>query len=83
MARGDQPVRRPTAAGDLLHREQPDRAVDAGAEQSAVVSLPTRRAGYGIPGITIDGTDPGRSAAAFTWAAERARAGSARRSSSW
>jgi pyruvate/2-oxoglutarate/acetoin dehydrogenase E1 component len=31
--------------------------------------------GYGIPGITIDGTDPDEVAAAFTWAAERAREG--------
>lgn len=31
--------------------------------------------GYGITGITIDGTDPDAVAAAFTWAAERARDG--------
>ena len=31
--------------------------------------------GYGIPGITIDGTDPDAIAAAFAWAAERARGG--------
>ena len=30
MARGDQPVRRAPAAGGLLHREQPDGALDAG-----------------------------------------------------
>ena len=30
---------------------------------------------YGIPSITIDGTDPDEIAAAFTWAAERARDG--------
>jgi 2-oxoisovalerate dehydrogenase E1 component beta subunit len=34
-----------------------------------------KAAGYGIPGITIDGTDPDQIAAAFTWAADRARAG--------
>jgi 2-oxoisovalerate dehydrogenase E1 component len=34
-----------------------------------------KAAGYGVPGITIDGTDPDVIAAAFTWAAERARAG--------
>jgi len=34
-----------------------------------------KAAGYGIPGITIDGTDADAVAAAFTWAAERARAG--------
>ena len=31
--------------------------------------------GYGIPGVTVDGTDPDSIAAAFTWAAERARQG--------
>ena len=30
---------------------------------------------YGIPSVTIDGTDPEAIAAAFAWAAERARAG--------
>ena len=34
-----------------------------------------KAAGYGIPGITIDGTDPDEIAAAFGWAVERARAG--------
>jgi 2-oxoisovalerate dehydrogenase E1 component beta subunit len=34
-----------------------------------------KAAGYGIPGFTIDGTDPDAIAAAFTWAAERAREG--------
>jgi len=34
-----------------------------------------KAAGYGIPGLTIDGTDPDAIAAAFAWAAERARAG--------
>ena len=34
-----------------------------------------KAAGYGIPGITIDGTDPDEIAAAFAWAVERARAG--------
>jgi pyruvate/2-oxoglutarate/acetoin dehydrogenase E1 component len=35
-----------------------------------------KAAGYGIPGLTLDGTDPEAIAAAFAWAAERARAGS-------
>jgi 2-oxoisovalerate dehydrogenase E1 component beta subunit len=34
-----------------------------------------KAAGYGLPGITIDGTDPDEIAAAFTWAAARARSG--------
>jgi 2-oxoisovalerate dehydrogenase E1 component len=44
-------------------------------EQSAVRVFADKAAGYGIPGITIDGTDPDEIAGAFTWAAERARAG--------
>jgi 2-oxoisovalerate dehydrogenase E1 component beta subunit len=34
-----------------------------------------KAAGYGIPGITLDGTDPEAVAAALAWSAERARAG--------
>ncbi|PYQ54579.1 MAG: hypothetical protein DMF78_05350, partial [Acidobacteria bacterium] len=45
------------------------------AEQSAVRVFADKAAGYGIPGLTIDGTDPEAVAAAFAWAAERARAG--------
>ncbi|HEX2254198.1 MAG TPA: thiamine pyrophosphate-dependent enzyme [Thermoanaerobaculia bacterium] len=44
-------------------------------EQSAVRVFADKAAGYGIPGITLDGTDPEAVAAAFAWAAERARAG--------
>ena len=45
------------------------------ADQSAVRVFADKAAGYGVPGVTIDGTDPDQVAAAFTWAAERARAG--------
>jgi 2-oxoisovalerate dehydrogenase E1 component len=45
------------------------------SEQSAARVFADRAAGYGIPGLTIDGTDPDAIAAAFAWAAERARAG--------
>jgi 2-oxoisovalerate dehydrogenase E1 component len=45
------------------------------AQQSAVRTFADKAAGYGIPGITIDGTDPEAIAAAFAWAAERARNG--------
>jgi 2-oxoisovalerate dehydrogenase E1 component len=45
------------------------------ADQSAVRVFADKATGYGVPGITIDGTDPDEIAAAFTWAAERARAG--------
>ena len=44
-------------------------------EQSAVRVFADKASGYGIPGITIDGTDPDDIAAAFAWAVERARAG--------
>ena len=45
------------------------------AEQSAVRVFADKAVGYGIPGITIDGTDPDEIAAAFAWAVERARTG--------
>jgi 2-oxoisovalerate dehydrogenase E1 component len=45
------------------------------AEQSAARVFADKAVGYGIPGITIDGTDPVEIAAAFSWAAERARGG--------
>lgn len=45
------------------------------ADQSAVRAFADKAAGYGIPGLTIDGTDPDAVAGAFTWAAERARSG--------
>src|SRR3954447_20008544 len=45
------------------------------AEQSAVRVFADKAIGYGIPAITIDGTDADAIAAAFTWAAERAREG--------
>ncbi len=45
------------------------------ADQSAVRVFAEKAAGYGIPGITLDGTEPEGIAAAFAWAAERARAG--------
>ena len=45
------------------------------SDQSAVRTFADKAAGYGVPGLTIDGTDPEAIAAAFGWAAERARAG--------
>ena len=45
------------------------------SDQSAVRVFAEKAAGYGIPGITLDGTDPDAIAAAFAWAVERARAG--------
>jgi 2-oxoisovalerate dehydrogenase E1 component len=45
------------------------------AEQSRARVFADRAAGYGVPGVTIDGTDPDAIAGAFGWAADRARAG--------
>jgi 2-oxoisovalerate dehydrogenase E1 component len=45
------------------------------AETSAVRVFADKAAGYGVPGLTIDGTDPEQVAGAFAWAAERARGG--------
>ena len=44
-------------------------------DQSAVRVFADKAAGYGIPGVTIDGTDPDEIASTFAWAVERARAG--------
>jgi 2-oxoisovalerate dehydrogenase E1 component len=44
-------------------------------DNSAVRVFADKAIGYGIPSVTIDGTDPDAIAAAFTWAAERARTG--------
>lgn len=44
-------------------------------EQSAVRTFADKAIGYGIPAVTVDGTDPEQIAAAFAWAAERARGG--------
>lgn len=45
------------------------------SDNSAARVFADKAAGYGVPGITVDGTDPDAIAGAFTWAAERARAG--------
>jgi 2-oxoisovalerate dehydrogenase E1 component len=45
------------------------------SDQSAVRVFADKAVGYGVPGLTIDGTDPDAIAAAFTWAADRARHG--------
>ena len=44
-------------------------------ENSAARVFADKALGYGIPAVTIDGTDPEAIAAAFTWATERARGG--------
>ena len=44
-------------------------------DNSAARVFADKAVGYGVPGITMDGTDPEAIAAGFTWAAERARAG--------
>jgi 2-oxoisovalerate dehydrogenase E1 component len=45
------------------------------SEQSSVRVFADKAQGYGIPGISLDGTDPEAIAAAFAWAADRAREG--------
>jgi 2-oxoisovalerate dehydrogenase E1 component len=45
------------------------------AAQSAVRVFADKAMAYGIPGITVDGTDPEAIAAAFAWAGDRAREG--------
>jgi 2-oxoisovalerate dehydrogenase E1 component len=44
-------------------------------EQSAVRVFADKATGYGVAGVTVDGTDPEAIASTFTWAADRARAG--------
>jgi 2-oxoisovalerate dehydrogenase E1 component len=44
-------------------------------DQSAVRVFADKAEGYGVPGVTIDGTDPEAIAATFAWAAQRARSG--------
>jgi len=44
-------------------------------DQTAVRVFADKARGYGIPGVSLDGTDPDAIAAAFGWAAERARRG--------
>jgi 2-oxoisovalerate dehydrogenase E1 component len=44
-------------------------------ETSAVRVFADKAIGYGVPGITLDGTDADAVAAGFAWAVERARAG--------
>jgi 2-oxoisovalerate dehydrogenase E1 component len=44
-------------------------------DQSAARVFADKAIGYGVPGITIDGTNPEAITGAFTWAANRARAG--------
>jgi 2-oxoisovalerate dehydrogenase E1 component len=45
------------------------------SDQSAARVFGEKAVGYGVPHVTLDGTDPEEIAAAFAWAAERARAG--------
>jgi 2-oxoisovalerate dehydrogenase E1 component len=44
-------------------------------DNSAARVFADKALGYGIPAVTIDGTDPDAIASAFTWAVERAREG--------
>jgi 2-oxoisovalerate dehydrogenase E1 component len=44
-------------------------------QQSAARVFADKAAGYGIPAVTVDGTDPDAIASAFAWAVDRARDG--------
>jgi 2-oxoisovalerate dehydrogenase E1 component len=44
-------------------------------DQCAARVFADKASGYGVPGLTLDGTDPDAIASAFAWAAERAREG--------
>ncbi|MBW3563542.1 MAG: hypothetical protein KY459_02345 [Acidobacteria bacterium] len=44
-------------------------------DQTAVRCFADKALGYGLPGVTVDGTDPDGIAATFAWAAGRARDG--------
>ena len=62
VARGDQPVRGAEAAGDLLPREQPDRALDAGrATTRRCACSPTRRPATAFPASRSTAPIPRRS----------------------
>jgi hypothetical protein len=76
MARGDQPVRGAEAAGDLLSREQSDRALDAARRPSAVRVFAGQSERLRCAGLSRSTAPiPIRSRRRFTWAADRARAG--------
>ncbi len=45
------------------------------SDQFAARVLADKGVGYGVPGLTLDGTDPDEIAAAFAWAVSRARTG--------
>ena len=75
MARGHQPLRR-RRLPIIFCIQNNQRALSTPlAAQSAVRVFADKAIGYGVPGITIDGTDPDEIAAAFAWAVERARDG--------
>ena len=59
-------------AGKREERKAQNRAKLLGAARKVFAD---KGLGYGIPSITIDGTDPEAIAGAFAWAAERARDG--------
>ena len=62
MARGDQPVRGAPAAGDLLRREQPDGALDAGRASSRPCACsPTRPPATASPASRSTAPIPTRS----------------------
>ena len=75
VARSDQPLRRARLPAIFCVQNNQTALSTPVADQSAVRTFADKAAGYGVPGITVDGTDPEAIAGAFGWAAERARAG--------
>lgn len=56
--------------------ENNQTALSTPVQQNSVARVFAEKAhGYGMPGLTVDGNDPVAIAAAYTWAADRARAG--------
>ena len=56
-ARGDEPRRRPPAAGRVRDRQQPVGVLDPDHLGSAGEHLADRAAAYGFEGVVVDGTD--------------------------
>ena len=75
VARSDKPVRRAALPAVFCIENNQTALSTSIREQSAVRAFADKAVGYGIAGVTTDGTDPDSIAAAFTWAADRAREG--------
>ena len=79
-ARGHELRRHPRPAGDLRDREQRLRHQRADRLESAVEDIAVRGAGYGMPGVILDGVDVLDCYRLAKAAIDRARGGRGRRS---